>query len=816
MPANFTYPGVYISEKPSGARSIPAAATSIAMFVGMADKGPFDKPTRVQSHADFARVFGEISAGEMALQVGQFFTNGGGEGFVMRIADNTAAQATVDLQDVSESDTLKITARDKGSHGNQIRVEVDYSTSSPERLFNLTIYRSILQDDGEFENSEIEPHNDLSMDPDHPRYVVNILQNEGSLVIGENLNVPPTPGTVNGASISGLIFATGGTAAQDAIAAAVRGPADPAGASNSFNIQIGNRSPVPIVIDHTVNGAGIAAEFENKIMQRYASDGEILNVDVTILTAANSLTGGRMFMIASDDGAVVISSAAENNLASGLMLGTNNGGIETDSFAALRPAPTGHFSAMGTPIANTTTAPFDTIRDFSTNTQGSISHFDLADPDHAPGSHAGDIALPDSVANSGNRIYQEVLVGTAAAVGSFNAVRGALDAMAAAITSNSDNRWTASRHGLRLVLTPEFGGSNSGVLAALTTPAPSTHNIGAASNLFETADARNVAAYSLGVIPAGAEIGRLQDSHTEGEDGNKPTLTEYQAAFSKIESDVEIFNMMVLPRAKDQNDVERKAVWGAASSFCAQQRAILFVDPEIGWTDIASAEAGADNIKLGVNTRHSVVYWPRLKIPTAETPSGVFADPSGSMAGLYARTDSRFGTWRAPAGIEATLTGVTGTSNPMSNKQQGVLNPKALNAIRIFPSGITSWGARMMVGADDTGNVDDKYINVRRMMLFIENSLYDGLRFAVFKNNAEPLWASIRLAAGSFMNGLMMQGAFASQTKSDAYYVLCDDSTTTANDINLGIVNIIVGFAPNKPAEFVHLTVTQIAGQTEV
>ena len=117
--------------------------------------------------------------------------------------------------------------------------------------------------------------------------------------------------------------------------------------------------------------------------------------------------------------------------------------------------------------------------------------------------------------------------------------------------------------------------------------------------------------------------------------------------------------------------------------------------------------------------------------------------------------------------------------------------PKAMNAIRLFPSGITSWGARMMVGADDTGNVDDKYVNVRRMMLFIENSLYRGLRFAVFKNNAEPLWASIRLAAGSFMNGLMLQGAFASNTKRDAYYVLCDSSTTTANDINLGIVNVV-------------------------
>jgi phage tail sheath protein FI len=181
-----------------------------------------------------------------------------------------------------------------------------------------------------------------------------------------------------------------------------------------------------------------------------------------------------------------------------------------------------------------------------------------------------------------------------------------------------------------------------------------------------------------------------------------------------------------------------------------------------------------------------------------------------------ARTDARFGVWTAPAGLEATIRGVTGLSRVISDEENGVLNPKALNAIRLFPSGVVSWGARMMVGADDTGNIDDKYIPVRRTMLFIEESLYRGLKFAVFKPNAEPLWASIRLAAGSFMNGLMRQGAFASSNKVEAYYVLCDATTTTETDRNLGIVNVIVAFAPLKPAEFVVLTVRQMAGQVEI
>jgi phage tail sheath protein FI len=126
------------------------------------------------------------------------------------------------------------------------------------------------------------------------------------------------------------------------------------------------------------------------------------------------------------------------------------------------------------------------------------------------------------------------------------------------------------------------------------------------------------------------------------------------------------------------------------------------------------------------------------------------------------------------------------------------------------------WGARTLVGFDGSGNIDDKYIPVRRTMLMIEESLYRGLHFAVFEPNDEPLWAQIRLAAGSFMNGLFRQGAFAGSKSSDAYFVMCDSSTTTPNDINLGIVNVIVGFAPLKPAEFVVITVKQIAGQAQV
>ena len=344
------------------------------------------------------------------------------------------------------------------------------------------------------------------------------------------------------------------------------------------------------------------------------------------------------------------------------------------------------------------------------------------------------------------------------------------------------------------------------------------YNIGAANQPFDAADdPENAAAYTVGQTGGVGGQGPYQDgaAATPGADGTTPLADDYDDAYEIVERDVDLFNILVLARAPLQSDDAQQALWGPASAFCAKMRAMLIVDPRSDWNDIAAAKAGVDTIRIGVETRNAAVYWPRLKVANG-TASGAHIAPSGSMAGLWARTDGNRGVWKAPAGLEATVRGVIGVERNMSDPENGVLNPKALNAIRVFPAGVISWGARTLVGFDGSGNIDDKYIPVRRTMLLNEESLYRGLQFAVFEPNDEPLWAQIRLAAGSFMNGLFRQGAFAGAKASDAYFVKCDSSTTTANDINLGIVNVIVGFAPLKPAEFVILTVKQIAGQAAV
>ncbi|WP_327331180.1 phage tail sheath family protein [Calothrix rhizosoleniae] len=241
----------------------------------------------------------------------------------------------------------------------------------------------------------------------------------------------------------------------------------------------------------------------------------------------------------------------------------------------------------------------------------------------------------------------------------------------------------------------------------------------------------------------------------------------------------------------------------------------MIVDPPSTWNDKDKAKVGIDN--LGTKSDHAAVFFPRVVQPNPllDNQLETFA-PCGIVAGIFARTDTQRGVWKAPAGIDATLVGVPQLSVPLINEENGELNPLGVNCLRTFPGvGRVSWGARTLQG-DDRLASEWKYIPVRRLALYIEESLYRGTQWVVFEPNDEPLWAQIRLNIGAFMNNLFRQGAFQGSTPQDAYFVKCSSETTTQNDINLGIVNIIVGFAPLKPAEFVIIKIQQIAGQIAV
>jgi phage tail sheath protein FI len=249
---------------------------------------------------------------------------------------------------------------------------------------------------------------------------------------------------------------------------------------------------------------------------------------------------------------------------------------------------------------------------------------------------------------------------------------------------------------------------------------------------------------------------------------------------------------------------------------------MLIVDPPIDWgrraeTAAANARAGLGDLNLsGTIARNAALYFPRVvqADPLRDRQNDVFV-PCGIIAGVMARTDVQRGVWKAPAGQDAALNGIQGLQVNLTDDENGLLNPLGINCLRSFPIiGRVVWGARTLRGADQLAD-EYKYVPVRRTALFIEESLYRGTQWVVFEPNDEPLWAQIRLNVGAFMQNLFRQGAFQGKTPREAYFVKCDKESTTQNDINLGIVNILVGFAPLKPAEFVIIKIQQIAGQIE-
>jgi phage tail sheath protein FI len=272
---------------------------------------------------------------------------------------------------------------------------------------------------------------------------------------------------------------------------------------------------------------------------------------------------------------------------------------------------------------------------------------------------------------------------------------------------------------------------------------------------------------------------------------------------------IDLFNIVCVPGLTDGATIQ------TLQGHCRARRAFLIVDAPDTET-VATMPAALTNL-TGTDATNAAIYFPWVLVPDPLQESAVRAfPPCGFVAGIYARTDSTRGVWKAPAGSEASLSGAVGLLITMSDPENGQLNPRAINCLRTLPVyGNVVWGARTLHGDNDRGS-EWKYVPVRRTALFIEESLYRGTQWVVFEPNDEPLWAQIRLNVGAFMQNLFRQGAFQGRSPREAYFVKCDRETTTQNDINLGIVNIHVGFAPLKPAEFVVIRIQQMAGQLEV
>jgi phage tail sheath protein FI len=302
----------------------------------------------------------------------------------------------------------------------------------------------------------------------------------------------------------------------------------------------------------------------------------------------------------------------------------------------------------------------------------------------------------------------------------------------------------------------------------------------------------------------------------EGDGNGGITDADIIASLPTLEKS-DLFNLLCIPPLKRHGGDVGKPTWDAAISYAKSRRAFVIVDPAERWTTVDNVLDTATGVTSVVTAAdNAAIYFPRVLVsdPLNNGQLDSFA-PGGTIAGIFAETDMTAGVWKAPAGINAVMRGVQGFSlggsGALTDADSGKLNPAGINSLRNFPTiGNVVWGARTLKGADVLAS-DWKYIPVRRLGYYIEESVVRGIKWATFEPNNEALWAQIQLSVNAFMHTLFRQGAFQGSTPPQAYFVKCDSTTTTSADMANGIFNIVIGFAPIKPAEFVMLYIQQIA-----
>jgi phage tail sheath protein FI len=809
MPIAPTYPGVYIEEVPSGVRTITGVATSIAAFLGRTTKGAVNKPFRILSMADYTRRFGAPHPkSELANSVRLFFANGGTDCYVLRLARN-AAKAGVTLRALSGQSVLIATAKAEGSWANTVRLEVNYNTANPDDTFNL---RVVHEEGGAVVATEA--FGQLSMNPSSPRFAPPFVSQSSELLSlslnGPTLGDPADPAAfINNIANSFAGFSQA-RRPLGAVLADVRTTFDslinqPAPQSR-FEISV-NESPF-VTVDlapwstAAINGStfgDLETHVQDRINAALSAVTPVQTVTCQLVQVANV---GRLLVITAsnnDQFSVRVRRVPAGDLAAALMLGVEQGGIEAVRWSNFRPAPTGSFLRIGHPA--TAAGDLTTVNLLAGLEQDDITQVAI-----------DGVTIPvnlTTVAANARWFANAPVAGSPH--GDNDGVREKLRLIAAAINTAADPalQWRAEVWGYHLaVLTKDPKHTINAQPAGIST--------GTAD--FDNAVTLNVRQYSLGTAGTGA----FSTNGVDGSDGVAPTLAEYtgnqlaQTGFYALDS-VDLFNLMSLPADEEVNEATQMSLWGPASNYCQQRRAFLLIDAPASWTSnerpaVVNNTPLVNDLRSTVIKDYSAVFYPRIRYRS----NGLMkiSGPGGAIAGLMARTDSTRGVWKAPAGTEADVRGIIGMEVKLTDMENGVLNKIGVNCLRTFPTGFVNWGARTMFGSDDDGS-EWKYIPIRRLALFLEESLFRGTKWVVFEPNDEPLWAKIRLNVGAFMMSLFRQGAFQGTTPDKAFYVKCDAETTTQDDRNKGIVNIEVGFAPLKPAEFVIIKIQQMPGDLE-
>jgi phage tail sheath protein FI len=798
---------VYIQELPSAVHTITGVATSITAFVGYTARGIDNRAEQVLSFADYQRLFGGLASdSELSYAVQQFFANNGTEAYVVRVGRHGTGFAQVVFGG------LTFNALSSGAWANgQLYIDVDVNGLGQPLPGAVTLTANSAQVTGTgFTNALVNLWLVFAADPTRTPYQVKSVTNPTTLTLAAPFTNPA------GATTATVL--TDPLAFNLTVTNLTDGAVEP---FPNVSLDSNRNNYVAAVVNDPNNGSQLVnVAVPNPVSTLPAVTG-VLGVALT--------TAGVNTALGSLAGTVQLTQGSPGVVGTGTAFTTALQAGQTIAFAS---------DASQTPYqikSITNDANLTLVQKFSGATTNSTevvlfvanNDYGLSFGVSSPATLA---PLPINV-----KVFPKTSAIPQTVAGLAAQLQKSLNAALAVQMPGASVQCSASGFGNNLAIRvnaslPQFPDA----IVTFSSPAATTGWQDASGPLGLNPPATggaNVAHYALGTgngtsnswggsqttsSPASPGIGL---PWTADLIGDQSTYTGIYAL-----ERVDLFNLVSIPDANratpgdssalDPN-VDPNSIYSAAIELCDRRRAFLLVDPP---PNVNTVLAAVDWITstLAVHDANGAAFFPRLKLPDPlnNFQLRTFA-PSGVVAGVYATIDGSRGVWKAPAGTEATLRGVQGLVYKLTDAENGVLNPLGLNCFRTFPVyGSVLWGARTLLGADaDTSQW--KYVPVRRVALYIEESLYRGTQWVVFEPNDAPLWAAIRLNVGSFMQDLFRKGAFQGLTPKDAYFVKCDSETTTQDDIDRGIVNILVGFAPLKPAEFVIIQIQQMAGQAQ-
>lgn len=801
MPIQPTYPGVYIEEIPSGVHTITGVATSITAFIGRALQGPVNQAVSIESYADFERTYGGLwLESKLGYSVQDFFVNGGSQAVIVRLfsptqADLLAAKTTAAQVAATRDTSAQPSA---ASLAQAMRAAVDTAQSRAARDAANAVATAAEQEAGRPTIAGVQGKaNDAASAISGAAQAVASATDQTSPSTAQSLAQAMR-------AVANTYTTDPAKTAADLVAKAAEA-ADKKGATpNDVQTAANNAANAIKAAAQNVAGAKdttakptpqtLAAAMRT-VANQSAQDPAKTAADL-VATAAESESKYTPSVKSVQDAATAEATAYSQNLPVTKATVTVGGlpliAASEGSWGANLRA-TIDFTNISADVASALGIPQNQL-------------FNLTVFEDAPGG-AVERYQSLSVVDNARRIDrvladQSLLVrwGDINDDGTINPP-STMPTLLAGATSVSDT-----------VTTAELALENA------RNTLRRDRNLGKDKATLDQ-DQQAITNAQNAVNAAKAQIVISDGNTLEENDFTGPGTQENKWGLYALEQ-VDLFNILCIPPYDPVSDGVDITLVSDAAAYCETRRAMLLVDPPSDWiSKDAAKRAFMDTTQDNVGTRskNAALFFPRIIKPNSlrNNQLETFV-PGGVVAGIFARTDATRGVWKAPAGLETSLTGVPQLAVNLTDGENGELNPLGINCLRSFPIyGRVVWGSRTLRGADAFAD-EYKYIPVRRTALFIEESLYRGTQWVVFEPNAEPLWAQIRLNVGAFMHNLFRQGAFEGQTPNDAYLVKCDSETTTQNDIDLGIVNILVAFAPLKPAEFVIIQIQQLAGQIQV